>query len=132
MSAGNKTIARAWFDQVMNGRDISAIDQLYSHDYTYRGPEGRVARGLEQAKEMAQMLIEAMPDRMSIVEDQIAEGDKVVTRWVSRGTPSGPLLGRPADGRRIAVHGITISRISDGKIVEDWEILRMVEETDSV
>jgi steroid delta-isomerase-like uncharacterized protein len=132
MTSGNKTIARGWFDQVMNGRDISAIDQFYSDDYTYWGPDGRAARGLEQAKEMAQILIEAMPDRVSIVEDQIAEDDKVVTRWVSRGTPSRPLLGRPADGRRIAVHGITISRISDGKIVEDWEILRMVEETDPV
>ncbi|MFZ0625041.1 MAG: ester cyclase [Acidimicrobiia bacterium] len=130
MSAGNKAIARGWFDQVMNGRDVSAIDQLYSDDYSYWGPEGRTARGLEQTKAMAQMLIDSMPDRVSIVEDQIAEGDKVVTRWVSRGTPSMPLLGRPADGRRIAVHGITISRLSDGKIVEDWEILRMVEEAD--
>ena len=75
---------------------------------------------------MVQTLYEAMPDRVSTVEMQIAEGDHVVTRWVSEGTQSGPLLGRPPTNEAVKVHGITISRILDGKIVEDWEILQVV------
>ncbi len=127
MLEDNKHVARGWFELVMNGRDVSAIDHLYSEDYAYWGPNGRTAAGLDETKQMARYLIDSMPDRVSTVEDQIAEGDKVVTRWVSRGTPIEPLLGRSPDGGRVAVHGITISRVSDGKIIEDWEMLWMVE-----
>ena len=66
-----------------------------------------------------------MPDRVSTVVDQIAEGEQVVTRWVSRGTPVSPIMGRDPDGRPVAVHGITISRIVEGRIVEDWEVITM-------
>jgi ketosteroid isomerase-like protein len=126
--ADNKTVARGWFDHVMNGRDLSAIDRLYAEDYVYRGPDGASARGLQAAKEIAQILIDAMPDRVSTVEEQVAEGDRVVTRWVSRGTPTQPVVGRAPTGRPIAVHGITISRIANGRVAEDWEILQIVEE----
>jgi len=127
MSDEHKTTARGWFDLVMNGRNVSAIDELYAEDYVYSGPDGSIRRGREDAKEMARRLIDAMPDRVSTVEDQIAEGDRVVTRWVSRGTPALPLMGRPVDGEPVAVFGITISRIADGRIAEDWEILRIVD-----
>ena len=123
-----KTVARGWFDHVMNGRDISAIDRLYADDYVYRGPGGSEARGRDAAKEIARNLIDSMPDRVSTVEEQIAEGNRVVTRWVSRGTPTKPLWTGAQSGRPIAVHGVTISRIVDGRIAEDWEVLHMVEE----
>jgi len=129
MESDNKAIARGWFELVMNGRDVSAIDALYADDYTYEGPDGQTSRGLEQAKAIARRLIDSMPDRVSTVVDQIAEDDRVVTRWVSRGTPTQPLLGRPPDGRQVNVHGITISRVADGRIVSDWEILRVVDES---
>jgi steroid delta-isomerase-like uncharacterized protein len=128
MTNENKTIARGWFDLVMNGRDLSAIDRLYSDDYVYQGPEGATDRGRDTAKAIAQHLIDAMPDRVSTVEEQIAEGDRVVTRWTSHGTPILPLLGRPVDGRSVTVFGITISRIANGRIAEDWEIIRVVED----
>jgi predicted ester cyclase len=62
----------------------------------------------------------AFPDARVTVEDQIAEGDKVVDRWTATGTPTGDLMGVPPTGRRIEVSGITISRFAGGKIVEDW------------
>jgi steroid delta-isomerase-like uncharacterized protein len=123
-----KAVGRGWFEQVMNRRDIGAIDSLYAEDYVYRGPAGFEVHGREGAKDIARRLIDAMPDRVSTVEDQIAEGDRVVTRWVSRGTPTKPLAGRAPSGRSIAVHGVTISRIVDGRIAEDWEILHMIED----
>jgi ketosteroid isomerase-like protein len=129
MDTDNKAIARGWFELVMNGKDVSAIDTLYADDYTYEGPDGHTTRGLDEAKAIARRLIDAMPDRVSTVEDQIEEGDRVVTRWVSRGTPTQPLMGRQPDGTPIAVHGITISRVANGRIVGDWEILRVVDET---
>jgi predicted ester cyclase len=62
----------------------------------------------------------AFPDARVTVEDQIAEGDKVVDRWTATGTPTGDLMSVPPTGRRIEVSGITISRFAGGKIVEDW------------
>lgn len=122
----HKAIARVWFDEVMNGRDPTAIYRTYDEDYRYRGPGGEVT-GQDGARETAERLIEAMPDRVSTVVDQVAEGDTVVTRWTSRGTPVLPLMGRDPDGRPVVVHGITISRIRSNRILEDWELV-VVEE----
>jgi predicted ester cyclase len=69
---------------------------------------------------MVGMLASAFSDNEVTVDDQIAEGDKVVTRWSSKGTHSGEFFGIPATGKRVAGKGIGISRIVDGKIVEEW------------
>ncbi len=62
----------------------------------------------------------AFPDTQITVEDQIAEGDLVVTRWTARGTHQGELMGVPPSSNRATVEGITINRIADGKIAESW------------
>jgi steroid delta-isomerase-like uncharacterized protein len=67
------------------------------------------------------MYLGAFPDAEVTIEDQLAEGDKVVTRWTGRGTHQGELMGVPPSGNRVEVPGITISRIEGGKIVEEWE-----------
>jgi predicted ester cyclase len=112
----------------MNGRDVDAIDRFYDESYVCRGPEGVMVQGLDGAKAVARHLIEAMPDRVSTVKDQITEGDRVVTRWVSRGTQVRSIEGVAPTREPIAVHGITISRIENGLIVEDWEIIKIVPE----
>lgn len=123
-----KAIGRAWFEHVMNGRDVDAIDRFYDESYVYHGPEGVMVQGLAGAKAVARHLIDAVPDRVSTVEDQITEGNRVVTRWVSRGTQVRSIDGIASARGPIAVHGITISRIENGLIVEDWEIIKIVEE----
>ena len=60
------------------------------------------------------------PDVVFKVEDQVAEGDKVVTRWRARGTNTGDFNGMPATGKAITLPGITIQRLEDGKIAEAW------------
>jgi steroid delta-isomerase-like uncharacterized protein len=64
--------------------------------------------------------VSAFPDLKLMVEDQIAEGDKVVTRWSATGTHQGELLGIPPTGKQTTATGITIDRIQGGKIVETW------------
>jgi steroid delta-isomerase-like uncharacterized protein len=54
------------------------------------------------------------------IEDQVAEGDKVVTRWTATGTHKGELMGIPPSGKKVRVTGIAIDRLEDGKIVESW------------
>ena len=63
----------------------------------------------------------AFPDLRATVDDMVAEGDKVVTRYTLHGTHKGDFMGTPATGKEVTVTGITISRIKDGKIVEEWE-----------
>lgn len=125
-----KALARGWFDHVMNGRDVDAIDRLYAEDYRYSGPDGGVVEGREVAKRIARHLIDTMPDRVSVVKDQLVDGDRVATRWMSTGTPTDSLMGRPPNGRAVEVHGITISRIANGVIAEDWEIIKLVDRAD--
>ena len=62
----------------------------------------------------------ALPDLLMTVEDLIAEGDKVVTRWTARGTHQGELMGIPPSGNRVEVTGISVDRIEGGKFVEGW------------
>lgn len=119
--AENKTLARRWFDEVINRRRIEAIDEIYAEGYVHHSPGGR-DMGREEAKQFAASILEAFPDRVATVLDQIAEGDRVVTRFSSRGTHSGSsrIAGSPGE-MRITV-GICISRIEGGRIVEDWEL----------
>ncbi len=77
-------------------------------------------RGREAFKQMVAGFRAALPDLRETVEDQVAEGDKVVSRFISRGTHKGELMGAPPTGRQITIRGTDISRIRNGKIVEAW------------
>ncbi|MEE8497273.1 MAG: ester cyclase [Acidimicrobiia bacterium] len=124
----NKALARVWFEEIMNKRDLGAIDRTYAPDYVHRGPDGHELRGLEELRNMAERLFVGIPDRQSTVELQVAEGDIVVTRWMSRGTHAGPLLGLPPTGQPIVARGLVMSRIDHGMIIEDWEMVEIVTE----
>jgi predicted ester cyclase len=68
------------------------------------------------------MFRSAFPDLRIIIEDQVAEGDKVVTRWRGSGTHQGDLFGIAPTGNRVSLVGITINRIEGGKVAEEWQI----------
>jgi predicted ester cyclase len=73
----------------------------------------------------------AFPDYSCIVDDQIAEGDKVVTRWTARGTQRGALLGIPPTGKQVSLPGVVIDRIAHGQLVETWlqaDVLGMLQQ----
>jgi steroid delta-isomerase-like uncharacterized protein len=118
MSEENKDLARrAW--EAINNPDI--LDEVYALDVVWHEPDQEV-QGLEEARQFISMYKTAFPDLNVTVEDVIAEGDKVVTRITFHGTHQGEVeeFGPPT-GRQIEVKGITISRIENGKIVEDWD-----------
>jgi steroid delta-isomerase-like uncharacterized protein len=64
----------------------------------------------------------AFPDFVATIEDQIAEGDRVVTRWTLRGTHRGEMLGVPASGNRVELRAVSIDRIADGRITDEWYV----------
>jgi steroid delta-isomerase-like uncharacterized protein len=113
----NKDLARHSWELVRNW-DI--LDEVYAADLVWHEPDQDV-RGIEEARQFVSMYLSAFPDLHATVEDVIAEGDKVVTRWTIRGTHQGEIeeFGPPT-GKQIEIKGITIHRIEGGKIVEEW------------
>ena len=113
----NKALARRSWETV---DDPDRLDEVYAPDVVWHNPEGDV-RGIEEARQFADMYKTAFPDMSATVEDVIAEGDKVVTRVRLRGTHQGEIeeFG-PATGRQVEVEGLSLHRIEGGKIVEEW------------
>jgi steroid delta-isomerase-like uncharacterized protein len=115
----NKALVRRIFEEVWNQGKMARIAEFYSPaavEHTSSGP----VHGQEGLKQYIMMYRTAFPDAHYTVEDQIAEGDKVVTRWSGRGTHQGPLMGIPPTGKQGTVTGISIDRFEGGKIVETW------------
>jgi steroid delta-isomerase-like uncharacterized protein len=94
---------------------------VYAADAVLHEPDQDL-NGLEEAKQYLSLYLSAFPDLSVTVEDVLAEGDQAVTRWTLRGTHQGEVeeFGPPT-GKQIELEGITIHRIEDGKIVEEWE-----------
>jgi steroid delta-isomerase-like uncharacterized protein len=117
----NKALLRRVFEEGWNVGNLDLFDETDSPEYVLHDPSApEDVRGVEGAKQFASMYLRAFPDLRFTIEEQVAEGDKVVTRWTSSATHQGELMGIPATGNRTGVSGITISRISEGKLVEDW------------
>ncbi|MCG6954493.1 MAG: ester cyclase [Gemmatimonadetes bacterium] len=124
-SDSSKAIARRWFDEVINQRDLDALPDIYGSDYVWHGPEGQEIHGLDEVREFAAAILAASDDRRAIVHQQVAEGDLVVTRFTSSGHHTGVYQGVQPTGKIWRTEGIVISRIVDGKIAEDWEVTHM-------
>ena len=114
----NKALAQHSWELL---RNLDILEEVYDTDLVWHEPDQDI-QGMEQARQFVSMFLSAFPDLQATVEDAIAEGDKVVTRWTLRGTHQGEIeeFGPPT-GKQIEVKGITIHRIEDGKIVEEWE-----------
>jgi len=115
----NKAIARRVFEEFWNQGDLDVADEIFATDYVAHSPPNPEIRGLEDFKQVASMYSAALPDIHYAVEDQIAEGDKVATRWTATGTHQGEFMGLPPTGEQVKATGISISRIASGKIVEE-------------
>jgi hypothetical protein len=120
MSARNKDAARAVFEVWSTG-EPDRLDALVAPDVMHHDPyDPNGARGLEGMKRTIELNRRAFPDMRLIVEDQVAEGDEVVTRWRGEMTHLGELGGVAPTGNRVTISGITIDRFEGGKIVEAW------------
>jgi steroid delta-isomerase-like uncharacterized protein len=123
MSEENKAIARRALEEVFSGQgDLDVADELFAPNYVGHDPASpEDIHGLEGVKEFAGMYRNAFPDVLMSVEDQVAEGDMVVTRWIASGTHQGDLMGIAPTGNRVTVAGTSVERIVNGKIEETWD-----------
>ena len=115
----NKALERRVFEEVLNKGNLALVDELFSPDNVVHTSTGPV-HGSEGFKQFVNMYLSAFPDLQFTIEDMVAEGDKVVTRYTARGTHRGDLQGIPPTGKPATVTGIVISRYEGGKSVEGW------------
>ena len=116
----NKALVRRFYEEIDKG-NIEAMDEFVAEDYLDHNPPPfpGLSPGREGLKQAFKMFWEATPGYHHI-EEQIAEGDKVVTRLTSYGKYEGDLPGAPRTGNEMKMTSITIHRIANGKLVEKW------------
>ena len=118
MSEENKALARRW-NRIFEG-DLAIADDIIADDCVYHDGPPDILAGPEGVKEWAIMFRNGFTDLRVTEEQFIAEGDKVVGRFVAQGTHQGEFMGVPATGKQITISGINIVRIADGMIAEHW------------
>lgn len=118
MSEENKAIYRRYLEEVVSKGNLAVVDEIIASNVVAHEPPDQEIKGSEALKQWLTQLRTAFPDEQITVVDQIAEGDKVATRYTERGTHKGEFMGIPATGKQATVTGIEIARIVGGKIVE--------------
>ena len=122
MSDQNKGLARRAFEEVWNQGKLTVLDELAASNATYNDPNvpGGKFTGPEGIKQFVQIYRTAFPDVHITINDQIAEGDEVVTRWTATGTHKGQFMGIAPTNKHSTVTGVNIERFQNGKVVEGW------------
>jgi len=122
-TSDNAALVRRWFEEVWNGGRAEAIDEMFAEEGVANGlvdESGQPLRGPAGFKPFFRKFREAFPEIEVVVEDAIAEGDRVAARCTVRGRHRGDSLGFAATQQPVEFTGMTIVRVHEGKIVEAW------------
>jgi steroid delta-isomerase-like uncharacterized protein len=132
MSEHNKDVVRRLLEEVWNKGNLSIVDEFFTPNYEHHDPSTPdFGRGPESEKKLATFYRNAFPDVRLTIEDIIAEGDTVMARWSCRGTHKGDLRGIAPTGKQINISGVTVARLSNGKVAEsyvNWDALGMMQQ----
>ncbi|HKY53623.1 MAG TPA: ester cyclase [Anaerolineales bacterium] len=123
MSTQYKIAARNFIEKGLNQKDLSVLDEYFSPKLIDHALPPGLPPGLEGRKIFASALLSAFPDLHVQLEDMVADGDKLVTRYTVHGTHNGELMGISPTGKQISIGGIAIDRFENGQSVEHWEII---------
>jgi steroid delta-isomerase-like uncharacterized protein len=113
-------------EEAFNRGDVDVLDELVADDFVEHDPMPGTSPDREGLKAMILGLHAAFPDFHAEVEDRIVAGDKVVERWSCTGTHEGEFMGIPPTNRHVEIHGMDISRLADGRLVEHWTQIDMM------
>ncbi len=133
MSEANKALLRRVVEEGLNKHNLALLDELYADCVWYR-PETGELKG-EALKQFMSSLLAAFPDIRFTIEDQVAQGDKLVTRWSCTGTHQGEFMGLAPTGKQFTTSGTDTYRIVEGKIVEyrgQWDALGFLQQLGAV
>jgi predicted ester cyclase len=124
MSEENKEKMRRFLEEAFGQGKTEVVDELLHSDFVCYDPNSETGeiRGADTIKGEIEYFHSAVPDLTYTVEDQVAEGDKVVSRYTVSGTHQGEFFGVAGTGNRIEMTGINIDRFDDesGKLIEEW------------
>jgi predicted ester cyclase len=123
MSEENKAKARRLFEEGFSQGNTDVVDEVLNPDFVCYDPnsESGEVRGAETIKAEIEYFRNAVPNLTYTIEEQMAEGDKVVTRYTVSGTHQGEFFSVAPTGERITMSGISIDRFDEGgKMVEEW------------
>ena len=122
MSEDNKAAARRVVEEGFNQGNLDVIEEVVGEGFVGHDPvDPEDTVGIEGIKTRVEIYRGAFPDLEVSIQEIVAEGDLVATRWIARGTHEGELMGIAPTGRATEGHGMTIDRFEDGKLVESWD-----------
>ena len=128
MSADNKAHMRRVIEEGWNAKNPAAFDGFIAPDFVSHTPNGDY-RGLDGYKQLYGTYVTAFPDCQFTIDNLIGEGEMVSLSYTFNGTHSGPLQDVPPTGKRVSVSGVSVSRVVDGKSVEEnvtWDALGLM------
>ncbi len=116
----NKDLVRRFTEEVFNNRNLSVMDEFLAPNLVDHTLPRSLPPTIEGSKQAIRTFLQAIPDLRITIDELVAEGDKVVMRYTSRGAQRGAFGGIPPTGRRVEVSSYLTARIANGKIVEMW------------
>ncbi len=119
----NKSLLRRVFDEIVNGRNLDLLDELYREDMIDHDPLPGAPAGIPGVRYTLGSLQAAFSDLHVTIHEVSAHGDKVVLHNTWSGTQDGKLLGLPPTRKRVAYDGIVIFRVQDGLVAERWGLV---------
>jgi steroid delta-isomerase-like uncharacterized protein len=130
MSADNKAHVRRFIEEGWNAKNPSTFDGLIAAEFVARTPNGDF-EGLDGYKQLYHAYVTAFPDCHFNIDNLIGDEDMVSLSYTFTGTHTGPLQDVPATGKRVSVPGVSVSRVVDGKSVEEhvlWDQLGLLQQ----
>ena len=120
-TTANKALVRRYIDELWNGGDLTALDRLVASGFAGRDPATRgVPRGRADLGRLVASYRTALPDLHVTLEQQVAEGECVATRWTARGTHRGYLGAIGPTGRPVVIGGLSLHRVRADRLAEEW------------
>ncbi len=119
----NKALLRRGWEEILNKGNINALDQFYAENFVDHNAFPGIPSGIEGMRQTYNIIFSAFTNIHVIIDDMVAEEDKIVVRVTANGIHTGEFMGTPATGKRISIMEIRIYRIAGGKIVEHWGLM---------
>jgi steroid delta-isomerase-like uncharacterized protein len=120
MSEENKALIRQAWNEIFNNKNLEAVDEYFAKDAALGFAPPGIPADREGFKQMIGPYLTAFPDLHVLLEDQVAEGDNVASRFSVTGTHKGELAGLAATGKKVDYTGVNFIEVRDRKIVGVW------------
>ena len=121
MSTDGEALVTRFFEEFCNDRRVEVAEEIVADEFVSHGPQAPPAQGPDGVKARVGLYQDAVDGHWDL-QEVFSAGDRVVARWVGRGTHRGELMGLAPTGKPIAVDAISVFRIANGKIAEEWTV----------